>query len=80
MVARAMKNTTENFMKILTHDFRGPHGFTRGPAADTFHVARRMSVALTSITVITHSFGIATMPEVSLLSSLERNEVAVTVG
>jgi hypothetical protein len=39
-----------------------------------------MSVDLTSITVITHSFGIATMPEVSLLSSLERNEVAVTVG
>jgi len=72
-----MKVTTENFMKILTHDFRAPHGFTQGPAADTLHVARRMSVDLTSITVITHSFGIWRL---ALLSSLERNEVAVTVG
>jgi len=36
-----------------------------------------MSVDLTSITVIIHSFGIWRL---ALLSSLERNEVAVTVG
>ncbi|MGA9604821.1 MAG: DeoR/GlpR family DNA-binding transcription regulator [Methyloceanibacter sp.] len=35
--------------------------FIMGSGATTVHVARRMSLDLTSITVITHSFGVATV-------------------
>jgi len=40
---------------------RGGRIFIMGSGATTVHVARRMSVELANITVITHSFGVATV-------------------
>lgn len=50
----------EAIAKQVVNEIKGAHHFMVGSGATTVHIARRMAAELTDITVIVHSFGVAT--------------------